>query len=98
MRFLVNNIDAEKFRLFRESKLYSPIVMIDQSSASVKSVIEKVKQIVKELRREISAIESIRFPGPKKTFDWSNIGWPYAVVDIKAKGIEFQVALFSVIR
>lgn len=72
--------------------------MTNQSSESVKLGIKETKRIVKELRREMPEIESISFSDSKEIFDWPNIGWPYAVIDIKAKEIEFQVAFKALVR
>jgi hypothetical protein len=93
VRSLVNDIDAEKIGHFSQSKIVSCIRLIHQSPASVKSAIEKIKVIVKELRHELPEVESITFSGSKDTFDWVKLDSAYSVVDIKARGIEFQVAL-----
>lgn len=95
VRSLLTDIDAEKIRIFKKPKILSCIKFKSTSSKIVKSSLEKVKRAIEELRRELPQIESISLSNAKEMHFWPTFGIPYAVIDIKAKGIEFQVGLFA---
>jgi hypothetical protein len=92
VRSLINKIDAQKICLFSQPKIMSWIMIKSNPFKNMKSDMAKIKSIVKELRHEMSEIESITFSGANNVSDWIKFDWPYAVIDIKARGIEFQVA------
>jgi hypothetical protein len=94
MRFLLTDIDAEKICQFQSAKIVSCIVLKSESPGNVKSSIKEIKRVIEELRRELQEIESISLSGAKKISSWPYFVYPYAVIEIKAKGIEFQVAFF----
>jgi hypothetical protein len=94
VRSLLADIDVEKIRLFKNSKILSCIAMVSKSLKSPKFAFEKVKRIVEEIRRELPQIDSISLSGAKKKSICPQLGLPYAVIDIRANGIDFQIELF----
>jgi hypothetical protein len=90
---LVTEIDAEKLRLCDKPKMVSDVMLINAESEAIKRSLKEMKRVVKECRRELENIESITFSHSKKSFEFEYLTMPCAVIDIEAKGIQFQVTL-----
>jgi hypothetical protein len=91
----LTGFDAEKVRFGDRPKVVSWIKLKFKRSDQVDLKIEAIKLIVKECRQEVPQIESITFSQSKDAFDWIPVSCSYAVIDIKAKGIDFQVAFLK---
>jgi hypothetical protein len=70
----------------------SSINFFCDSSGTIKQTLKDMKRVVKECRRELRNIESITLSHSKEPFTFKSIFWPYAMIEIEAKGIQFQVA------
>jgi hypothetical protein len=79
--------------LARHSRILSSIGFIYRSNETFETNFKQLNQIVNECRRELTDIDSITFSESKESFDWIDLSYPCVVIDIMAKGIEFQVVL-----
>jgi hypothetical protein len=93
IRWLVTTFDAEKIRFGDRPKVVTWVTLKFYQSEQVDLGIEACKRIVKECRQEFPQIESITLSQSEDGFDWVPMVWSHAVIDIKANGINFQVAM-----
>jgi hypothetical protein len=90
---LVTTFDAEKIRFGDRPKVVTWVTLQFKRSERIYLEIEAIKRVVKECRQDMPQIESISFSHTRDGFDWIPIIWSHVVIDIKAKGIDFQVAI-----